>query len=280
MFVSLLHVLLFATVMRATIGNTEEDLLLKIKAAASSVASLNARISDDKQATLLIVAAREGYLTAMQQLLKLSGVDKDVQDVDGNSPLMAAIVGKHTDIATALVDSGCNVNLLNVEMKDSIMLAASSGMVPLLEMMIKKGAILTNKDQDGWTSLHHASANKQTSAVTALLKHADVNPHTRAKNGQTALHLSAIRGFVDVCRVLLLVSCQRIITHQQHANICHSLIIPHHPPHLPPYPSPLTPHSSSPIRIQIHPSTDTTIPASPPSSTPSATATQISSVPY
>ena len=198
--------LLLSLVLHLTVSN-EEEWLLKIKTATKAGANvLNQKLSDEQDGTLLIVAAREGYYSAVEQLLKLPSVDKDVQDVKGHSALMAAIVSSYTSsslIATAIIKAQCNVNLLDVEGKDALMLSAAKGLLSVVELLLVQKAIATNTDQDGWTCLHHAAANNQATVVEALLRNPDVTHNTRAKNGQTALHLCASRGHVAVCSMLL-----------------------------------------------------------------------------
>ena len=203
----LLFTLLFMSfLLRLTVSN-EEELLVKIKTAVTAGPSvLNQKLIDEQDGTLLIVAAREGYYSAVEQLLKLSSVDKDVQDVKGHSALMAAIVSSYTSsslIATSLIKAQCNVNLLDVEGKDALMLSSAKGLLSIVELLLVQKAIATNRDQDGWTCLHHAAANNQATVVEALLRNPDVTHNTRAKNGQTALHMCAARGHVAVCSVLL-----------------------------------------------------------------------------
>ena len=203
----LFKLLFFVSFLRLTVSN-EEEWLLKIKTATKAGASaLNQKLSDEQDSTLLIVAAREGYSSAVEQLLKLSTtVDKDVQDVKGHSALMAAIVSSYPSsslIATSIIKAQCNVNLLDVEGKDALMLASAKGLLSIVELLLVQKAIASNRDQDGWTCLHHAAANNQATVVEALLRNPDVTHNTRAKNGQTALHLCATRGHMAVCSALL-----------------------------------------------------------------------------
>ena len=202
----LFQLLLLSLLLRLTFSN-EEEWLVKIKTATKAgVSVLNQKLSDEQEGTLLIVAAREGYYSAVEQLLKIPSVDKDVQDDKGHSALMAAIVSSYTSsslIATSIIKAQCNVNLLDVEGKDALMLSAAKGLLSVVELLLVQKAIATNTDQDGWTCLHHAAANNHATIVEVLLRNPDVTHNTRAKNGQTALHLCASRGHVAVCSVLL-----------------------------------------------------------------------------
>ena len=181
---------------------SENDLLDRVRAAKSSN-KLNDKLTDEQGATLLIVAAREGYANAVSQLLSQPVVDKDAQEAQGRSALIAAIAAAHPTLAISLVSAGCNVNLIDVEGKDALMWAARQGHVAVLELLVRRGAALTNRDQDGYTALHHAAEGNQAATATELLKQPDVNPHTRSNVGHTALHVCAARGHAEVCRALL-----------------------------------------------------------------------------
>jgi ankyrin repeat protein len=60
--------------------------------------------------TALLFAARQGHLDCAQALVE-AGADKDLQDPDGISPTITAIVNAHYDVAQYLVERGADVNL-------------------------------------------------------------------------------------------------------------------------------------------------------------------------
>jgi len=57
-------------------------------------------------------AARQGSIDAMKSMLD-AGVDINEGDVDGNTPLLLAILNNHYDLAQVLIDKGADINKAN-----------------------------------------------------------------------------------------------------------------------------------------------------------------------
>jgi ankyrin repeat protein len=104
-----------------------EDQPAMVKELASHGADLNARskVNDwDRQVTAehrakympvggwtaLLFAARQGHLDCAKALVE-AGADKDLQDPDGVSPMVMAIVNGHYNVAAYLAQQGADVNL-------------------------------------------------------------------------------------------------------------------------------------------------------------------------
>ncbi len=81
---------------------------------------LNELIAGQGGFTPLLFAARDGLVEATTALLAAGANVNQVSKADGNSPLMAAIINGHFDLAKVLIDRGADVNL-----------AAENGATPL-----------------------------------------------------------------------------------------------------------------------------------------------------
>ncbi|MGD9872124.1 MAG: ankyrin repeat domain-containing protein [Thauera sp.] len=120
----------------------------------------------DKQGnSLLILAAREGQLGAVDTLLKYRA-RIDYRNLAGDSALMLAVLRGHAAVAEKLIEAGAAVN------------------------------------NDGWAPVHYAAFEGREALLERLVAAgADVN--APAPNKGTALMFAARNGHIDVVRRLL-----------------------------------------------------------------------------
>ena len=97
------------------------------------------------------------------------------------------------------LDNGFNINELFSDPSKKyiignttpLMHAASKGNIPVISVLLKRGAQINCSDDAGYTALMHAASHSQLDAVKLLLTyHADINK--KDKNGRTARDLSCI----------------------------------------------------------------------------------------
>jgi len=80
-------------------------------------------------------------------------------------------------------------------------IAARDGRRPLVDLLLKSGAKVNDKNHSGETALHYAAANGHKAVAEALLKNkADVN--ARSETGATPLALAQASGKADVVALL------------------------------------------------------------------------------
>lgn len=159
---------------------------------------------DDLGCTPLHYASKEGYLLAIDDLIKL-GADISPKDNDKKSPLhFAAKYGRY-NTCKRLLDSAMGPNIINETDGDGLStlhIAAQNGHTKIITLLMQKGAYVTKDDQDN-TPLHLAAANGYTRSAKLLLT---VYPNLldcANKDGNTALHLASKEHHPSMIELLL-----------------------------------------------------------------------------
>jgi len=111
----------------------------------------------------------------------------------GNVETMDKFLMRHSDVINVKEDQFGNVALHVVSSRDN---------VPLIELLIRRGANLTIQDIYGNTALHYAVDKERTNAMDVLIRRgAQVNvPDFR---GNSPLHSACATGNIDSVRLLL-----------------------------------------------------------------------------
>lgn len=150
--------------------------------------------------TPLIEAARHGHLDTVE-LLTTRGADVNRQGEAWYGPLHCAASGGHLTTVAYLLDHGGNVRLF--EGHDTpLNSAARAGQIPVIELLLARGAAIDVQGVDGATPLENAVADGHAAAAEYLLTNgAAVN--TRGLYGRTPLHVAAWRDDVALGRLLL-----------------------------------------------------------------------------
>ncbi|KAH6879941.1 hypothetical protein BKA70DRAFT_1576113 [Coprinopsis sp. MPI-PUGE-AT-0042] len=144
----------------------------------------------------LSLAAWRNDAAMAELLLKLDGIDMNLQDNDGNTALIAA--ARHNDgvMAGLLLNlDGIDVNLQNEDGKTALMSAARRNNVVMAEPLLKLDRIDVNlQDNDGNTALMIAAEKGSAEVVKSLLLDLRTDINKCNKNGETALHCALFGG--------------------------------------------------------------------------------------
>jgi ankyrin repeat protein len=175
----------------------------------------------------LRLAAANGNVPALEILLA-AGADLRATGPDGLSPLGIALVEHHGEVVEFLLKKGATKNLFDAVFSDDAKaaaawidknkslvsatndfgvsvaeIAAACGNEKTLKLLLDKGVSRNFQNQSTGRSLLHAAAlyNQTNTAQLLIQRHAKVDI---ADNfGFTPLHVSALRGSVDVLELLL-----------------------------------------------------------------------------
>ncbi|PVD35618.1 hypothetical protein C0Q70_02581 [Pomacea canaliculata] len=186
---SSLHVLLMA------ITNHDEKFALEILKKDPKLAT--ARIQGE---TPLHFAASCGLLSIAQALVA-AGANINEQNSDGNIPLYLSM--SNAEVAEFLIKQGCDVTIANKTGQTASHLAATKGCVPILNLLLSKGADFNSQDSNGDTPLHSAIFNSQISAAEVIISWPQLDIHRKNKEGFAPLHYAAFKGQSAIVELLL-----------------------------------------------------------------------------
>jgi len=129
-------------------------------------AGLDPNQLDPRGQPALIVALQGESLKVAKVLLDAKGIQVDVRNHAGETPLMMAALKGEADAAAALVAHGAAVQ------KDGwspLHYAATGGSAPIVKLLLSKGAALEARSPNGSTPLMMAARYGNENAVDALL---------------------------------------------------------------------------------------------------------------
>lgn len=153
------------------------------------------------QAAPLVQAAADGDLEGVLFLLS-DGEDPNVaHQRDGWTPLMSAAFYGHTEVATALIEAGANLDRGTDDEWTPLMGAAQNGHVEIVELLLDSGANSRVGRSSNWTALHSAVFNNHEE-ISRLLLEAEA-PYEAAEKGFTPLALAAQEGHDAIIQLLL-----------------------------------------------------------------------------
>lgn len=139
---------------------------------------------------------------AIQKLLA-RGFDVNTRDASGSTGLYLAL--KDSELpslraAQALIEApGIDVNVLNAKGESPLMLTALRGQLALAQALIAKGA---DVNKTGWTPLHYASSGGHADMIRLLLEHS-AYIDAESPNGSTPLMMAAMYGNDAAVELLL-----------------------------------------------------------------------------
>lgn len=148
------------------------------------------------------------------KFLLSKGVNPNLANQEGNTPLWLAAVSGFTASMRLLIENGADVNSKLIENKENssqnqvgqtpIYASIEMGNIKAVDYFIKNGAKMDNQDQAGRTPLHYAveKGKLKYDLVTCLLR---ANPpmDIQDNKGNTAFHLACLRGDSSLVALLL-----------------------------------------------------------------------------
>lgn len=132
-------------------------------------AGMQPDIRDAAGRTPLINAASRGSNNISEKLLR-KGANVNAQDNNGSTALMQSALGGHSDTARVLVERRADVNLRDHRGQTALIYAASQGRTGIVRMLLNKGARLDIRDDQGRDALAWAEQNGHSDVIKLLKK--------------------------------------------------------------------------------------------------------------
>lgn len=148
-----------------------------------------------------------GYEDVIDELIKV-GTNLDIvgsSEENHHTPLLEAIVRKHSNIAIKLIEAGANVNIYaysNIYSEENfdeqgnyakkytpLLIASSDGNLNIVKKLIEFGGNVNFQNSSGYTALMFASLQKRTDIVKLLID-TGADMTLKNKEGKTALDLT------------------------------------------------------------------------------------------
>ena len=123
-------------------------------------------------------------------------------DIFGQKPIVKAVLeGDDEKVRQALLKHE-NPNQTANNGTPLLIIAVQSGHIPVVDVLLKGGAVIDAIDREGYTALMRAAEKNDVDIVEILLRR---NAATRpqGRQGQTALLIAAGRGNAEIARLLL-----------------------------------------------------------------------------
>jgi len=183
-------------------GNNALHLALennKIEVLTFLIDNVNLNFVSNKNETLLQSALALGNIDIVNILLD-KNIDLDNQENEyGLSALHQCIINNNIDITSKLIDSGANINLQDLQGNSPLIYSIDEDNMELTSLLIKNNNINFNLTNiKGETALHIILKNKfnNTNLIKKFIKYTDLN--IQDNNGNTCLMLlSDLNNFKD-----------------------------------------------------------------------------------
>ena len=146
-------------------------------------------------------SALNGNVEAIALALE-AGINPDLTDENGRTPLMLAAFNGHTEIAERLLEAGARLDLRDSTNRTAFMFACTGPNLKLVTLLHRRGANINDIDShESWTPLMFAAAEGYSDVVQYLLSNG-ANPKAEDVDGETAATFARQRGFAEVAALI------------------------------------------------------------------------------
>jgi ankyrin repeat protein len=144
----------------------------------TSLANEDLMVNKHQAIEALLRASLIGHTAAVEALLD-KGLDVNIKDQNGWTPLLEAVFGGHADTVRVLLDRGANVNATDQTGWTPLMEAASKGHTDIIKILLAYGAAVNARTVKSRTALSVTA--KGNHEIIRLLKKIDFNRQTAAR---------------------------------------------------------------------------------------------------
>ena len=166
------------------------------------------------------IACQLGFLDMVQVLFQYGGVkilnqksnEMNMYLKAGEYPLHKAVLHGHFNVTQFLLKNGARPNLTNEDMKWTPLhtliyrgkhIKQSKKLIRLIQLLIRHGADVNQKDTYSYTVLHMAASRNLPFVVDFLVKKTNIQINAKEQSGDTALHKAARFNGLKIAQILL-----------------------------------------------------------------------------
>jgi ankyrin repeat protein len=184
--------------MLAALGNEEEvvDVLL-------THPDININMQDKAGSTALLMAAEDGHRRIVEKLLDCDADTEVLQEGSLGTALNRAIDYNQIPVVELLLDRGANVHHKDVFQRGMLHAAAINARSEIIGILLEFDPTLDVNVQDvnGKTTLHDAARSGSASTVRVLLLHG-ADPTIKDSYGRTPIHVARETNQPDIVKIL------------------------------------------------------------------------------
>lgn len=158
--------------------------------------------------TAIHATAMNGHPECLRLLISSNDqhTSVDVQDTNGQTPLMLAVLSGHTECVYSLLSQGASVEAQDRWGRTALHRGAVTGQEECVEALLQRGGSVCVRDIRGRTPIHMAAACGRIGVLAALLQACsppNTITHLTDNQGYTPLHWACYNGY-DACVEVLL----------------------------------------------------------------------------
>ena len=167
---------------------------------------------NQENALALMIAADQGYLDIVQDLLEYGADPNSISDIDGSTALHYALKSQTETplkafiklvIIRQLIEKGANIiNIQNEDGLTAMMMATDKGLSEVVDLLLHNGADPNIHGDKGLTALVYACNHGNSKVAKSLLRY-NANPQLVDNDGFTASIHALISGNKDLARELV-----------------------------------------------------------------------------
>ena len=160
--------------------------------------------TEAEEASRQLLAAtydKDEKIILVRRLLKVPGINVNIQTKEGSTPLRFATNNGHINIVKMLLEKGAKIELENDTLGTVLNFAVFKSNKELIKLLLKSGANVNKLTNDGVTPLMVSLKSKDIDITKMLIENgADINV---TSTGSTVLDLSIKNGRLDIIDLLL-----------------------------------------------------------------------------
>ncbi len=167
--------------------------------------------------TAAYAAAQNGHLEVLKYVVKRGANIRQVRD-NGNTVLHAATIKNRVEVLEYLLpEFAALIDVLNIDGASALYMAAETGNLASLEILVKYGASVNVKNKHGFSPLHIAAQNGHFDVVKALIKLGIGNINQIDSDGRTALWWAAKseKASPDIIKMLIVAGADPTIADKE-----------------------------------------------------------------